>query len=119
MRKWIIKREVSILLSILVLFGLISLTFIMAGDVEKPKTADIKSVTQPKEASSFTKSINAEYLKPPLNYSDTSDFDRVHRGSISASGVIITGANATNALTLLDTLTTTQPSKNARGVILH
>ncbi len=46
------------------------------------------AVTQPKDATEFTKTNNAQFLNPPLNYSDTSDFDRVSRGLVATSGTL-------------------------------
>ncbi len=49
----------------------------------------VSDVSQPKDATEFTKAINAEFLKPPLNYADTGDFDRVSRGLIATTDSLI------------------------------
>lgn len=47
------------------------------------------AVTQPKEATPFTKNRNAGYLLPPLDYSDTGDFDRVTRGLVATTNSLV------------------------------
>lgn len=55
-----------------------------------------QTVTQPKEATSFTKTLNAEFLKPPLNYAETSDFDRVSKGLVATTNSLVLRSMAGN-----------------------
>ena len=74
-----------------------------AGGQDSPQaSANASAVTQPKEASSFTKAANAEYLKPPLNYSDTSDFDRAARGLTATTNSLVLKSMTGNGTTVWD-----------------